>query len=38
MGREMAVLAIYSTIGVRSAAEKLFRTFERERMCWLSVT
>jgi molybdate transport system substrate-binding protein len=38
MGRKMAVLAIYSTIGVRSAAEKLFRTFERERICRLSVT
>ena len=27
----MAELAIYSTIGVRSAAEELFRKFEKEQ-------
>jgi molybdate transport system substrate-binding protein len=35
---EMAELAIYSTIGVRSAAEDLFRTFEKDHACRLSVT
>jgi molybdate transport system substrate-binding protein len=34
----MAELAIYSTIGVRSAAEDLFRTFEKEHVCRMSVT
>jgi len=34
----MAELAIYSTIGVRSAAEELFRKFEKEHSCRLSVT
>jgi molybdate transport system substrate-binding protein len=34
----MAELAIYSTIGVRSAAEDLFRTFEKEQACRLSIT
>jgi molybdate transport system substrate-binding protein len=33
----MAELAIYSTIGVRSAAEQLFRTFEEEHECRLSI-
>ena len=34
----MTELAIYSTIGVRSAAEELFSTFEEEHACRLSVT
>ena len=34
----MAELAIYSTIGVRSAAEELFRKFEKEHACRLTVT
>ena len=34
----MAELAIYSTIGVRSAAEELFRKFEKEQACRLTVT
>jgi len=34
----MPELAIYSTIGVRSAAEELFRKFEKEQACRLTVT
>ena len=34
----MAELAIYSTIGVRSAAEELFRKFEKGHACRLTVT
>jgi molybdate transport system substrate-binding protein len=34
----MAELAIYSTIGVRGAAEQLFRAFEEEHACRLSIT
>lgn len=34
----MTELAIYSTIGVRGAAEDLFRAFEKEHACRLAVT
>jgi molybdate transport system substrate-binding protein len=34
----MTELAIYSTIGVRPAADELFRTFEKEHACRLAVT
>jgi len=34
----MAELVVYSTIGVRSAAEELFRKFEKENACRLNVT
>ena len=34
----MAELAVYSTIGVRSAAEELFRKFGKEHTCRLTVT
>jgi molybdate transport system substrate-binding protein len=34
----MTELAVYSTIGVRSAAEELFRKFEKEHACGLNVT
>jgi len=34
----MAELTVYSTIGVRSAAEELFRKFENENACRLTVT
>jgi molybdate transport system substrate-binding protein len=34
----MAELTVYSSIGVRSAAEQLFRKFEKENSCPLAVT
>src|SRR5215468_4120075 len=34
----MADLGVYSSIGVRSAAEELFRRFEQARACRLAVT
>jgi molybdate transport system substrate-binding protein len=34
----MAELTVYSTIGVRSAAEELFRKFENKNLCRLAVT
>jgi molybdate transport system substrate-binding protein len=34
----MTALTVYSSIGVRSAAEQLFRTFEKENSCPLAVT
>ncbi len=34
----MAELTVYSSIGVRSAAEQLFRIFEKENSCPLAVT
>jgi molybdate transport system substrate-binding protein len=34
----MAELAVYSSIGVRSAAEQLFRIFEKENSCPLAIT
>jgi molybdate transport system substrate-binding protein len=34
----MAELTVYSSIGVRSAAEQLFRKFEKEHSCSLAVT
>jgi molybdate transport system substrate-binding protein len=34
----MAELTVYSSIGVRSAAEQLFRIFEKENSCPLAIT
>jgi molybdate transport system substrate-binding protein len=34
----MAEITVYSSIGVRSAAEQLFRKFEKENSCPLAVT
>lgn len=34
----MAELTVYSTIGVRSAVEELFRKFEKENACRLNIT
>jgi len=34
----MAELTVYSTIGVRSAVEELFRKFEKENACRLTIT
>jgi len=34
----MTALTVYSSIGVRGAAEQLFRTFEKENSCPLAVT